>query len=301
MKIADPEGKRYQVPESVLPRPAATSTSSKSSKKILFKYSESPFSFSIVRKSSSGADEVLFDTGANPIIFEPQYLRVKTGLPTNPNIYGLGEHTETFRLPSTKTTRTLWARDAYGIPTGTNLYGSHPIYFDHRSNGNTHGVFLLNSNGMDIKLNTESGKSSLEYNVIGGIIDLYILAGPSPVEVAQQYAEVVGLPAEVPYWSFGFHQCRYGYQSYVEVQDVISNYASAGIPMETMWTDSKCLTKLRLLTLMVVVKLITCWIVLYSPMIPTTFPRIECAKLWQTYMPEISIIVSLLYTFYTQT
>ncbi len=77
-------------------------------------------------------------------------------------------------------------------------------------------MFLLNSNGMDIKLNnTESGKSTLEYNVIGGVLDFYFLAGSesSPVEVAKQYAEVVGLPAEVPYWSFGLHQCRFGYQS----------------------------------------------------------------------------------------
>lgn len=44
-------------------------------------------------------------------------------------------------------------------------------------------------------------------------MDFYFLAGSEtdPTEVARQYAEVVGLPAEVPYWSLGFHQCRYGY------------------------------------------------------------------------------------------
>ena len=150
-------------------------------------------------------------------------------------------------------TLTLWSRDAYGVPAGNNLYGNHPIYFEHRTTG-THGVFLLNSNGMDIKLNDTNGTTTLEYNVIGGVLDFYFLAGSEtdPVEVAQQYAEIVGTPAEVPYWSFGLHQCRFGYQSayaclykallsifpdYIDVAGVISNYSAAGIPLQTMWTD----------------------------------------------------------------
>jgi len=105
------------------------------------------------------------------------------------------------QLNTTNYTRTLWSRDAYSIPSDSNLYGNHPVYFDHRGADGTHGVFLLNSNGMDIKINStaETGQY-LEYNTIGGIIDLYFVAGPSPVEVAKQYAEVVGLPAEMPYW-----------------------------------------------------------------------------------------------------
>lgn len=138
---------------------------------------------------------------------------MKTNLPTNPNIYGLGEHTDTFRLPTHNYTRTFWSRDAYGVPSATNLYGNHPIYFEHRTTG-THGVFLLNSNGMDIKID-DTNEATLEYNVIGGVLDFYFLAGSEtdPTEVARQYAEIVGTPAEVPYWSFGLHQCRFGYNS----------------------------------------------------------------------------------------
>lgn len=212
VKITDPSTSRYEVPESVLPRPASNAAVSSNLAAIGFNYTTSPFSFTIYRTSTN---EVLFSTASHALIFEPQYLRVKTGLPANANIYGLGEHTNPFRLPTHNTTLTLWSRDAYGVPVGTNLYGNHPVYFEHRTSG-THGVFLLNSNGMDIKLNdTDPGGPSLEYNVIGGVLDFYFLAGSEtdPTEVARQYAEVVGFPAEVPWWSFGFHQCRYGYQS----------------------------------------------------------------------------------------
>ena len=41
----------------------------------------------------------------------------------------------------------------------------------------------------------------LEYDVPGGILDSHFFAGSEedPGEVARQYAEAAGLPAEVPY------------------------------------------------------------------------------------------------------
>lgn len=72
---------------------------------------------------------MLFDTAGTPIVFESQYLRLRTNLPQNPNLYGLGEHTDPFRLNTTNYIRTLWNRDAYTIPSGTNLYGDHPVGF----------------------------------------------------------------------------------------------------------------------------------------------------------------------------
>lgn len=160
---------------------------------------------------------------------------MRTHLPEQPSLYGLGEHTDPFKLNSTNYTRTIWNRDAYTVPAGTNLYGDHPVYFDHRETG-THGVFLLNSNGMDIKIDNSNGQY-LEYNAVGGIFDLYFVSGPSPVQVSQQYSEIVGKAAMMPYWGFGFHQCRYGMQDVYEVAEVVANYTAAGIPLETMWTD----------------------------------------------------------------
>ncbi|PPQ75953.1 hypothetical protein CVT24_000131 [Panaeolus cyanescens] len=247
VKITDPADERYEIPESVFPRPKASPLASSLTSSIKFDYTASPFSFSIYR---TGSREVLFSTKDHPLIFEPQFLRVKTSVPENANIYGLGEHTNPFRLPTDNTTLTMWSRDAYGIPSYTNIYGNHPVYFEHRKTG-SHGVLLLNSNGMDIKLRSgETGGPSLEYNVIGGVLDFYFLAGSTsdPAELAKQYAQVAGLPAEQPYWSFGFHQCRFGYYDYVDVAGVISKYAAAKIPLETMWTDIDYMDRRRVFT-----------------------------------------------------
>lgn len=205
--IQDAENSVYQVPESVFPRPVSQGVSNST---LSFQYTESPFSFNVSR---SDTGEVLFDSSAASLVFETQYLRLRTKLPDNPNLYGLGEHTDPFRLNTTDYIRTLWSQDAYGVPSGNNLYGNHPVYFDHRGSAGTHGVFLLNSNGMDIFINsTDTSGQYLEYNTLGGVFDLYFVAGPSPLEVSQQYADIAGLPAMQPYWGLGFHQCRYGYQ-----------------------------------------------------------------------------------------
>ncbi|KAI1762859.1 glycoside hydrolase family 31 protein [Hypoxylon sp. FL1150] len=233
VKIQDAANSVYQIPSSVFPRPSSGG-SDEAASALKFNYTESPFSFTVSRSDSG---EVLFDTSAASLVFESQYLRLRTKLPESPSLYGLGEHSDPFMLNTTNYIRTFWSQDAYGVPEGSNLYGNHPVYYEHRESG-THGVFFLNSDGMDIMINNtaESGQY-LEYNTLGGVLDFYFVSGPSPVEVAQQYADIVGLPAMMPYWGFGFHNCRYGYQDVFDVAEAVYNYSQAAIPLETMWTD----------------------------------------------------------------
>lgn len=199
---------------------------------------ENPFSFSVSRKSDG---DVLLNTSSAPLIFQDQYWQLTTSLPHDPNLYGLGEHTDSLRLKTTNYIRTFWNRDAGSVPEGSNLYGSHPVYFENRIKDNTsqsHGVALLNSNGMDVRIDRPTSRGQyLEYNVLGGIIDLYIFSGPSSFDVARQYSALSGLPPMMPFFGFGSHQCRHGYKNVGELQAVVGNYSAAGIPLETMWAD----------------------------------------------------------------
>ena len=233
VKVQDAENSVYQVPESVLPRPESPGWPSATAD-LKFRYTTDPFSFSVSRAETG---EVLFDTSGAELVFQSQYLRLRTRLPDDPYLYGLGEHSDAFRLKTKDYIRTIWSRDSFAVPEETNLYSAHPVYYEHRMTG-THAVFFLNSNGMDVIINrTDEDGQFLEYNTLGGVLDFYFMSGPSPVEVAQQYSEVVGRPAMMPYWVFGFHNCRYGYQDAFEVAEVVYNYSQAGIPLETMWTD----------------------------------------------------------------
>lgn len=141
-------------------------------------------------------------------MFETQYLRLRTSIPSDPYLYGLGSHNDPMRLRSQDYIRTLWNQDSYGIPKGSNLYGSQPVYIDHRETG-THGVLFLNSNGMDIVIDEdESGGKYLEYNTLGGVLDFYFFLGDEPIDAIREYGEIVGRPPMQPYWGLGFHQCK---------------------------------------------------------------------------------------------
>ncbi|KAF2744056.1 glycoside hydrolase family 31 protein [Sporormia fimetaria CBS 119925] len=232
VKIYDAGLNMYQVQEHVVPRPPNNNAQSQDSA-VRFDLREEPFSFKVTRNDNG---EVLFDTAKHQLIYESQYIRVRTRLPTTHNLYGLGEHSDAFRF-SENYTRTFWNSEAPGIPNDAPLYGSHPVYFDHRGDKGTHGVFLFNANGMDIVVGKDGDDAYLEYNVLGGVMDLYFMAGPEPTAVSKQYAEIVGLSAMYPYWTLGFHQCKYGYWDVNMVAEVVANHSKAGIPLEVMWTD----------------------------------------------------------------
>ncbi len=244
MKIYDTDEQVYQIPEDVMPRPSSGSIDNGSDLK--FELQNEPFAFSVSRSSTG---EVLFDTSGQQLVFESQYVRLRTALPDDPNIYGLGESVDPLRLPTKDHYRTLWNAGEPFLPKDSNLYGSHGIYYDHRGANGTHAVYLMNSNGMKIILDKDEYGQYLEYNTLGGVMDLYFMNAANPTEASVQYGEMIGLPAMMPWWSFGFHQCRYGYQDVYEVAGVVANYSAAAIPLETMWTDIDYMDQRRTMSL----------------------------------------------------
>ncbi|KAJ5928667.1 Glycoside hydrolase family 31 [Penicillium verhagenii] len=213
---------------------------------------EPSFGLKVTRKSNK---DVLFDTTGSTLVFENQFIEFVTALPSDYNLYGIGEHIQQLRLLE-NATLTLYASDT-GDPIDGNIYGSHPFYLDTRyyevdGKGShtlvssddadqskdyvsySHGVFMRNAHGQEVLTRSES----LVWRAIGGSIDLTFYAGPTQADVTRDYQiSTIGLPAMQQYFAFGYHQCRWGYQNWSVMDSVLSNFERFEIPLETLWND----------------------------------------------------------------
>eukprot|EP00057_Strongylocentrotus_purpuratus_P033809 XP_792875.4 PREDICTED: sucrase-isomaltase, intestinal [Strongylocentrotus purpuratus] len=224
-KISDPLTSRFEVPLDV-------PTSEEQAPNPLYdvSYTRNPFSLQITRISTNTA---IFNTSLGGLTFEDQFLQIATYLPSS-NLYGFGEHNHRrFRLDLNWKTWGIFTRDVAPVDAW-NLYGHHPFYMCIEDGGNAHGVFLMNSNAMDIVLQPTP---ALTYRTIGGVLDFYVFTGPTPENVIQQYGEVIGRPVMVPYWSLGFQLSRWNYGSLERVKEVWSSMIEAGIPYDVQYGD----------------------------------------------------------------
>jgi alpha-glucosidase len=260
------------VPEDLIPRPQVEDSSEGSD--LEFNWGNDPsFWFNVCRKSTG---DVLFSTQGTHLVYENQFVEFVNSLPEDYNLYGLGERIHGLRL-NNNFTATFYAADV-GDPIDRNLYGSHPFYLETRyfnkgSNGTTplkqtelnqqsvgydakpsgspyesrsHGVYYRNTHGMEVVLKPDH----LSWRTLGGAIDLFFIDGPSAQDVTKNYQKsAVGLPAMQQYWTFGYHQCRWGYSNWTELRGVVETMKAFDIPLETIWLDIDYMDQYRDFTL----------------------------------------------------
>ncbi|XP_033207574.1 lysosomal alpha-glucosidase-like isoform X2 [Belonocnema kinseyi] len=226
VKLYDPAEKRYEPPWPVIP----TSKSFSGTTNYQLKIDKSNPGFA-VHRSSNG--ETLFNSnGVGGFIFANQFLQMSSLLPSK-NIYGLGEHRTNLKLSTNWEMLTLFNGDQPPVEKA-NLYGSHPFYLIIEESGDCHGVLFLNSNAMDVILQPAP---AITFRTIGGIFDIYFFMGPTPADVLQQYSKIVGKPFLPPYWSLGFHLCRFGYGTLEKTKEAWKRTKDARIPFDTQWND----------------------------------------------------------------
>ncbi|KAJ7995347.1 hypothetical protein DPEC_G00243620 [Dallia pectoralis] len=227
-RIFDPANKRYEVPVPLNVPPTPETDETKRQYKV--QVQANPFGIQVYRKSTG---TLIWDSALPGFTFSDMFIQVSTRLPSQ-YVYGFGETEHpTYKHDLNYHTWGMFAKDQ---PPGykMNSYGVHPFYMGLETTAHAHGVLLLNSNAMDV---TFQPTPALTYRTLGGILDFYMVMGPTPELVVQEYTELIGRPVLPAYWSLGFQLCRYGYANDSEIAELYHDMLAARIPYDVQYAD----------------------------------------------------------------
>ncbi|XP_074991310.1 neutral alpha-glucosidase AB isoform X6 [Calonectris borealis] len=135
------------------------------------------------------------------------------------------------------------------------LYGSVPFLLAHSAR-RTLGIFWLNAaeTWVDISSNTagktlfgklldymqgggETPQTDVRWMSESGIVDVFLLLGPTPAAVTGQYAALTGTQALPPLFALGYHQSRWNYNDEEDVAAVERGFEEHAVPCDVLWLD----------------------------------------------------------------
>ncbi|XP_074424085.1 neutral alpha-glucosidase AB isoform X1 [Larus michahellis] len=221
--------------------------------------SEKPTEPTAEATEEPGSWEETFKTHTDTKPNGPTSVGLDFSLPGFEHVYGIPEHADNLRLRTTEggDPYRLYNLDVfqYELYNPMALYGSVPLLLAHGAR-RTLGVFWLNAaeTWVDISSNTagktlfgklldymqgggETPQTDVRWMSESGIIDVFLLLGPSPSAVAGQYAALTGTQALPPLFALGYHQSRWNYNDEEDVAAVERGFEDHAVPCDVLWLD----------------------------------------------------------------
>uniref|UniRef100_A0A8B9MWW5 Neutral alpha-glucosidase AB n=1 Tax=Accipiter nisus TaxID=211598 RepID=A0A8B9MWW5_9AVES len=206
-----------------------------------------------------GSWEETFKTHTDTKPNGPTSVGLDFSLPGFEHVYGIPEHADSLRLRTTEggDPYRLYNLDVfqYELYNPMALYGSVPLLLAH-STRRTLGIFWLNAaeTWVDISSNTagktlfgklldymqgggETPQTDVRWMSESGIVDVFLLLGPTPAAVAGQYAALTGTQALPPLFALGYHQSRWNYNDEEDVAAVERGFEEHALPCDVLWLD----------------------------------------------------------------
>ena len=176
----------------------------------------------------------------------PESLSLDIDFPNHGHVYGIPQHATRLSLPTT-TGEDAYYSDPYRLynadvfeylaDSTMSLYGSIPLMHAH-SVDTTVAVFNAIGSETWIDVGRPTPKSTSTHWISEtGILDVFILPGPTPADVFAQYTRLTGTPALPAHWSLGYHQCRWNYVSSEDVRTVQKRFDEEDMPVDVFWLD----------------------------------------------------------------
>ncbi|KAI0944115.1 hypothetical protein AcV7_002026 [Taiwanofungus camphoratus] len=176
----------------------------------------------------------------------PESLSVDINFPNHGHVYGIPQHATRLSLPTT-TGENAYYSDPYRLynadvfeylaDSPMSLYGSIPVMHAHSADS-TVGIFNAIGSETWIDVAHPTHKSTETHWISeSGILDVFIMPGPTPADIFGQYTRLTGTPALPAHWALGHHQCRWNYISSDDVREVQRRFDLEDMPVDVFWLD----------------------------------------------------------------
>ncbi len=129
-----------------------------------------------------------------------------------------------------------WNTDQFGWQESTDpIYKSIPFFYSWRS-GRVLGTLFDNTWRASFDFGKEY-PDQFSFGAPNGPIDYYLMYGPGPKEVVEDYAWLTGPTPMPPLWSLGFQQSRYSYYPESRVREIADRLRADKIPADAIYLD----------------------------------------------------------------
>jgi len=174
------------------------------------------------------------DLPGRPTEYNGASFRVFRKSPSDEHYFGLGD--KPGPLDRRNEAFVDWNSDAFGWQESSDpIYKSIPFFITYHK-GIAAGTFLDNTWRASFDFNKEY-RDGYSFGSEGGPLDYYILYGPDPKDVVEDWAWLVGTTPLPPLWSLGYQQSRYSYYPEAEVRRIAGKLRSERIPADVIWLD----------------------------------------------------------------
>ena len=179
--------------------------------------------------------------------YGPMSVGMDISFPRSSHMFGIPEHASSLELKVTlgegahySDPYRLYNLDVfeYELDETMALYGNVPLVVSHSVATGTTGVFWFNPTEtfVDVMSDSDNGKTT-HWMSESGIIDTFLLPGPTPADMYRQYAILTGTAPVPPMFSLGYHQCRWNYKDERDVYQVHDKFEELDYPYDVLWLD----------------------------------------------------------------
>lgn len=174
------------------------------------------------------------ELASRPIEYNDSSFRIYMKSPMDEHYFGLGD--KPGPLDRRNEAFTNWNTDAFGWQESTDpIYKTIPFFITFR-NGVSAGIFLDNTWRSSFEFNKEY-RDAYSFGAENGPLNLYIMYGPEPKAVVEDWAWLTGHTPLPPLWSLGYQESRYSYYPESEVRRIAARLRSDKIPADVIWLD----------------------------------------------------------------